>query len=350
VNCFHFWVSLRYDTTKNSMNMFLCVLWIAFIFEYLWDMTQLPLLCATWPLCCELLSFLSIFEIWHNITCGINVFCSVVNCFHFWVSLRYDTTSVLSSSSNSSLWIAFIFEYLWDMTQHFKTFFVLQPSCELLSFLSIFEIWHNDDYYRVEFTTVVNCFHFWVSLRYDTTTCGKHTQAVELWIAFIFEYLWDMTQLKSMMNWWSESCELLSFLSIFEIWHNFQPYKPPINVGCELLSFLSIFEIWHNIQISEIGGSDVVNCFHFWVSLRYDTTLHQRTWELAVLWIAFIFEYLWDMTQPPEGFFMNQISCELLSFLSIFEIWHNSFRYWRSELQVVNCFHFWVSLRYDTTL
>ena len=179
--------------------------------------------------------------------------------------------------------------------------------------------------YRISWALrhVVNCFHFWVSLRYDTTKLITSTSFPVLWIAFIFEYLWDMTQ-----RW-------------IYILHN--------GVCCELLSFLSIFEIWHNFRPFNYFRLRVVNCFHFWVSLRYDTTLRHIFGIPWWLWIAFIFEYLWDMTQPPSRISGKGRCCELLSFLSIFEIWHNSWSIYRYWWRVVNCFHFWVSLRYDTT-
>ena len=87
----------------------------------------------------------------------------------------------------------------------------------------------------------------------------------------------------------------------------------------------------------------------FSVSLRYDTTMRYGVMWLIWLWIAFIFEYLWDMTQLIIRVYENTPSCELLSFLSIFEIWHNVIRFAVCCSVVVNCFHFWVSLRYDTT-
>jgi len=300
VNCFHFWVSLRYDTTVAFIASIILQLWIAFIFEYLWDMTQLTYRRRLNRFSCELLSFLSIFEIWHNDSCKKPCNWKVVNCFHFWVSLRYDTTCFYNLVSTPKLWIAFIFEYLWDMTQRVVDLMFFKPGCELLSFLSIFEIWHNKLFFRELNLFVVNCFHFWVSLRYDTTCKAYWNSGVPLWIAFIFEYLWDMTQLNKLLIVCYFSCELLSFLSIFEIWHNPGTIK----------------------QITKI----VVNCFHFWVSLRYDTTERYLMDMLCLLWIAFIFEYLWDMTQHLRMLCHPSWRCELLSFLSIFEIWHNTSR------------------------
>ena len=194
MNCFHFWVSLRYYTTYNVGISQHIRLWIAFIFEYLWDITQPNLVRLLSSHRCELLSFLSIFEILHNsMNSGLMV-SKVVNCFHFWVSLRYYTTSIFFEYDCHTLWIAFIFEYLWDITQRWVAKYTALFSCELLSFLSIFEILHNNVSGSNPPISVVNCFHFWVSLRYYTTCNAEIVPHIRLWIAFIFEYLWDITQ------------------------------------------------------------------------------------------------------------------------------------------------------------
>ncbi len=143
-----------------------------------------------------------------------------MNCFHFWVSLGYNTTASINLSSNSSLWIAFIFEYLWDTTQPTTRRGCCVLSCELLSFLSIFGIQHNKRSLSISNCSVVNCFHFWVSLGYNTTPQYCYLQGSLLWIAFIFEYLWDTTQLICSVLIMPLCCELLSFLSIFGIQHN----------------------------------------------------------------------------------------------------------------------------------
>ena len=195
------------------------------------------------------------------------------------------------------LWIAFIFEYLWDTTQQRLEYYWWRCCCELLSFLSIFGIQHNNRLRQDQPRKVVNCFHFWVSLGYNTTNCSKEIVSIMLWIAFIFEYLWDTTQP--------------------------MVYYPTDLVGCELLSFLSIFGIQHNFCLYPSIRKSVVNCFHFWVSLGYNTTVYAYGYMLHRLWIAFIFEYLWDTTQPRTIWLCRLHCCELLSFLSIFGIQHN---------------------------
>ena len=194
VNCFHFSVSLGYNTTGFGNKNTTFTLWIAFIFQYLWDTTQLLVIFSIVSMCCELLSFFSIFGIQHN---GIKVWDTewdVVNCFHFSVSLGYNTTIKQLSLWIHLLWIAFIFQYLWDTTQHQRQYPPLWVRCELLSFFSIFGIQHNDLQLMQVYFSVVNCFHFSVSLGYNTTIPTNTIMTSALWIAFIFQYLWDTTQ------------------------------------------------------------------------------------------------------------------------------------------------------------
>ena len=143
MNCFHFSVSLRYTTTDDIFFIFRSRLWIAFIFQYLWDTQQRQPRQKRLQYRCELLSFFSIFEIHNNLIVVYKCTSVVVNCFHFSVSLRYTTTSGESKNTGTMLWIAFIFQYLWDTQQQICVLNCLR--------------------------SVVNCFHFSVSLRYTTT-------------------------------------------------------------------------------------------------------------------------------------------------------------------------------------
>ena len=173
MNCFHFSVSLRYTTTLLLLHCILLLLWIAFIFQYLWDTQQHQLQIRNCEQSCELLSFFSIFEIHNNQAIYYSFLKLVVNCFHFSVSLRYTTTEDLFDIIFNKLWIAFIFQYLWDTKQRW---FLIKPSfecCELLSFFSIFEIHNNELRKGKKRRYVVNCFHFSVSLRYTTTSITK---------------------------------------------------------------------------------------------------------------------------------------------------------------------------------
>ena len=145
-----------------------------------------------------------------------------------------------------ALWIAFIFQYLWDTKQRMIAVWFKTYRCELLSFFSIFGIQNNGQKIQVVDESVVNCFHFSVSLGYKTTFVKFLRKFLVLWIAFIFQYLWDTKQ----------PCNQLQV----------------ILVRCELLSFFSIFGIQNNLM-----------------SLFFD---------YLALWIAFIFQYLWDTKQP----------------------------------------------------
>ena len=270
-----------------------------------------------------MLSFIRIFEIQHNRQYSIAFIEWVVNCFHLSVSLRYNTTFETKLCPKSQLWIAFIYPYLWDTTQLFLPLATEQLSCELLSFIRIFEIQHNRNFYCNRYILVVNCFHLSVSLRYNTTSSIFLLKFLLLWIAFIYPYLWDTTQ-QALLPLLGGRC-------------------------CELLSFIRIFEIQHNQYRNTAVCSYVVNCFHLSVSLRYNTTSQRHKQKLNRLWIAFIYPYLWDTTQPLQIEYHNDCSCELLSFIRIFEIQHNFRLAHKSGIEVVNCFHLSVSLRYNTT-
>ena len=195
-----------------------------------------------------------------------------MNCFHFSVSLGYKTTRRLMLNTYPGLWIAFIFQYLWDTKQHDEIFYWLGSCCELLSFFSIFGIQNNNARNQLLEEYVVNCFHFSVSLGYKTTWWIWFRVWRLLWIAFIFQYLWDTKQQIH--------------------------YKLLIMKCCELLSFFSIFGIQNNALAKRAIVSAVVNCFHFSVSLGYKTTIRDNYFIENLLWIAFIFQYLWDTKQP----------------------------------------------------
>ena len=119
----------------------------------------------------------------------------VVNCFHFSVSLGYTTTPIIYAFYFFMLWIAFIFQYLWDTQQQRICQEHPGHCCELLSFFSIFGIHNNFNCSRAFSESVVNCFHFSVSLGYTTTVPFVFLLLILLWIAFIFQYLWDTQQL-----------------------------------------------------------------------------------------------------------------------------------------------------------
>ena len=143
MNCFHFSVSLGYKTTWLFRSCRPRLLWIAFIFQYLWDTKQPTNFKSETRLCCELLSFFSIFGIQNNPPVLLRREPSVVNCFHFSVSLGYKTTIIVNSNPAQQLWIAFIFQYLWDTKQQKIKKLEITTRCELLSFFSIFGIQNN---------------------------------------------------------------------------------------------------------------------------------------------------------------------------------------------------------------
>ena len=158
---------------QNFLDEYNILLWIAFIFQYLWDTQQQLYLKYRFLAGCELLSFFSIFGIHNNNSEEYMKFQVVVNCFHFSVSLGYTTTNSIDGFCCGVLWIAFIFQYLWDTQQRLWFCFSLIFSCELLSFFSIFGIHNNDLVSFPPIPIVVNCFHFSVSLGYTTTYLSK---------------------------------------------------------------------------------------------------------------------------------------------------------------------------------
>ena len=149
-------------------------MWIAFIFQYLWDTKQRTVGIGDDKVCCELLSFFSIFGIQNNVRRIETSRPVVVNCFHFSVSLGYKTTNLAVFKRQNLLWIAFIFQYLWDTKQRWYIGLCFMVSCELLSFFSIFGIQNNSSSLSKWLSNVVNCFHFSVSLGYKTTELPTH--------------------------------------------------------------------------------------------------------------------------------------------------------------------------------
>ena len=140
---FQFWVSLRYYTAMILSGLYLCLLWLTFNFEYLWDITQ-PIGDFTHKNnSCDLLSILSIFEILHSNIYKMITMSKVVTYFQFWVSLRYYTASFGIIMELITLWLTFNFEYLWDITQQLPRVPKRWHRCDLLSILSIFEILHS---------------------------------------------------------------------------------------------------------------------------------------------------------------------------------------------------------------
>ena len=144
-----------------------------------------------------------------------------------------------------------------------------------------------------------------------------------LWIAFIFQYLWDTKQHTDGIDYHQPSCELLSFFSIFGIQNNYFNFTSSSVLCCELLSFFSIFGIQNNMLLKSNVNRFVVNCFHFSVSLGYKTTATKKPIQDIMLWIAFIFQYLWDTKQHFINSEPSTNGCELLSFFSIFGIQNN---------------------------
>ena len=169
VNCFQNSVSLIPTTTTGWENSICDRLWIAFRIQYLWYQQQQ--ICCTWSndWCCELLSEFSIFDTNNNKCNGCSICQIVVNCFQNSVSLIPTTTSLFSTGTTLSLWIAFRIQYLWYQQQPETSSKEGDGSCELLSEFSIFDTNNNLFRWSASDTYVVNCFQNSVSLIPTTT-------------------------------------------------------------------------------------------------------------------------------------------------------------------------------------
>ena len=89
------------------------LLWFAFNFGYLWHRYHSVAVQNRLGLCCDLLSILGIFDIAITEPSSICPFSLVVICFQFWVSLTSLSLSIIWINSNTWLWFAFNFGYLW---------------------------------------------------------------------------------------------------------------------------------------------------------------------------------------------------------------------------------------------
>ena len=220
---------------------------------------------------CELLSKVCIFDILSNKEYADGWGIGVVNCFQKFVSLIFWATSITWKSNMYRLWIAFKSLYLWYSEQpiiyinHFKN------SCELLSKVCIFDILSNE-YCKLPYTN-------------------------QLWIAFKSLYLWYSEQQQPKPNNNGKCCELLSKVCIFDILSN---ENQQINKSCL-----------------------VVNCFQKFVSLIFWATSVEYNYRIFELWIAFKSLYLWYSEQLRSSYRSNGRSCELLSKVCIFDILSN---------------------------
>ena len=244
-----------------------------------------------------MLSKVCIFDILSNDAWRLQYQQLVVNCFQKFVSLIFWATLLGCSLFRNQLWIAFKSLYLWYSEQQ-------QPKpnnngkcCELLSKVCIFDILSNENQQINKSCLVVNCFQKFVSLIFWATSVEYNYRIFELWIAFKSLYLWYSEQLRSSYRSNGRSCELLSKVCIFDILSN-----------------------------------------------------HQGESAFTIeLWIAFKSLYLWYSEQHTTGTSNQDIRCELLSKVCIFDILSNGIHNRIYKQNVVNCFQKFVSLIFWAT-
>ena len=95
-------------------------------------------------------------------------------------------------------------------------------------------------------------------------------------------------------------------------------------LSCELLSKVCIFDILSNRKSNMHRKTLVVNCFQKFVSLIFWATNFDKVKETIKLWIAFKSLYLWYSEQLEKIKEKQELGCELLSKVCIFDILSNS--------------------------
>ncbi len=224
---------------------------------------------------------------------------------------------------NVLLWIALKSWYLWYSEQLNVVLHKGNRCCELLSKVDIFDIRNNAKCQFMSVKTVVNCSQKLISLIFGTTNRERGSARKPLWIA-----------LKSWYLWYSEQPEV-------------QPYL--VNLSCELLSKVDIFDIRNNRINFVLASKSVVNCSQKLISLIFGTTIPIRKHWYNELWIALKSWYLWYSEQLIWTDEENEVSCELLSKVDIFDIRNNLFRVAVAPGGVVNCSQKLISLIFGTT-
>ncbi len=160
------------------------------------------------------------------------------------------------------LWIAFIILIYLGLWQ--PPFLSLHRGlcCELLSSFWFTLVFDNDVQDLLLENAVVNCFHHFDLPWSLTTPPFDRPHANMLWIAFI----------------------ILIYLGLWQ-----QLYKQNVeHTGCELLSSFWFTLVFDNLELLVKNIRAVVNCFHHFDLPWSLTTCHGFTFQVIMLWIAFI--------------------------------------------------------------
>ena len=116
------------------------------------------------------------------------------------------------------------------------------------------------------------------------------------------------------------------------------------------IAFKSLY-LWYSEQRDKNSKSTwpVVNCFQKFISLIFGTTGGVKQALGAMLWIAFKSLYLWYSEQLHRQNISDELCCELLSKVYIFDIRNNTGKLNNTPKTVVNCFQKFISLIFGTT-
>ena len=315
------------------------MLWFAFILLSLSYWKQPPALCPPTRAGCDLLSFYYLCRTGNNHASDLHRPDPVVICFHFTIFVVLETTNIRYFMMLDWLWFAFILLSLSYWKQHDLLFFIIQYSCDLLSFYYLCRTGNNKRNSHISSKSVVICFHFTIFVVLETTPVPNRAYSPRLWFAFILLSLSYWKQHEEQMVTCVgvvicfhftifvvlETTVLVFFLFACMLWfafillslsywkqHHIQSHYQ--HNGCDLLSFYYLCRTGNNKRAGQSPTQQVVICFHFTIFVVLETTTAQPASSPMLLWFAFILLSLsyWKQPYPPSD--LSPTSCDLLSF------------------------------------
>ena len=196
------------------------------------------------------------------------------------------------------MWFAFILLSLSYWKQLNRHFLIAIRCCDLLSFYYLCRTGNNLIPYSFLFVSVVICFHFTIFVVLETTSL----------------------------------LPLVGFR------------------GCDLLSFYYLCRTGNNLLRTFLHSQRVVICFHFTIFVVLETTTTVSGISAWKLWFAFILLSLSYWKQQMLTDFINEFSCDLLSFYYLCRTGNNSKSAISRSRLVVICFHFTIFVVLETTI
>ena len=169
-----------------------------------------------------------------------------------------------------------------------------------------------------------------------------------LWIAFKSLYLWYSKQPRLEQIHTTHSCELLSKVYIFDIRNNLKSDRNTLNKLW--IAFKSLY-LWYSKQLYNNIIPERVRCELLSKVYIFDIRNNKclALIRIGKLWIAFKSLYLWYSKQRADLTTQQQVRCELLSKVYIFDIRNNAGCLKVLTGYVVNCFQKFISLIFETT-